>query len=247
MDKIQKKQEEEYDFPYHYVSQFRNGFNQSFNDTWGINYVSTIEYLIQRLKNEEFKTVIDIGCGDGRLVRELSIEFSEKRILGIDYSDHAVSLAKILNKGCEYYQADITSQIIEKADLVVLMEVFEHIPPEIADNFVEGIYNHLNENGILFITVPHQNKPVEFKHYRHFSNETISKCFSEKFIIEEIIPFESNGIRKRLIDKILTNRFFILNSQKLKNYFYKYYKNNLFLLDNDESKCNRIFIKAIKK
>ncbi len=247
MQDIQKKQEEEYSFPYHYVSQFRNGFTQTFNDTWGINYVSTIEYLIQRLKNENFNALIDIGCGDGRLVRELSIEFKNKKILGIDYSTQAINLAKILNNNCEYHQADITTQIIQKVDLVTLIEVFEHIPPEMADNFVEGICNHLNENGILYMTVPHQNKPVEYKHYRHFSSETISKSFSEKFIIEEIVPFESNGIRKRLIDKLLTNRLFILNNQRIKNYLYKYYKSNLFLLNNNESKCNRLFVKARRK
>ena len=75
MDNVQEKQDEEYAFPYHYVSQFRNGFTQVFNDTWGINYVSTIEYIIDQLKNEKFSSLMDIGCGDGRLVRELSISY----------------------------------------------------------------------------------------------------------------------------------------------------------------------------
>lgn len=246
MDEIQKKQNDEYEFPYHYVSKFRDGFTQVFNDTWGINYVSTIEYIIERLKCEEFNSLIDMGCGDGRLVRELSLEFPNQMICGIDYSNQAINLARILNKNCEYYQADITLEIIKKVDLVTLIEVFEHFPPKMADDFVEGVYQHLNDNGILYITVPHENKPVEYKHYRHFNSWTITECFHHRFHIEEIIPFESNGVMKTVIDKVLTNSFFILNHRRLKNYIYNFYKNKLFLVKN-ESKCNRLFIKAVKK
>ena len=132
MDNIQKLQDEEYDFPYHYVSQFRNGFSQVFNDTWGINYVSTIEYIIEQLKHEKFNSLIDIGCGDGRLVRELSIEFPNQNIFGIDYSSRAINLARIMNKNCKYFQSDITCEVVRKADVITLVEVFEHIHPKVA-------------------------------------------------------------------------------------------------------------------
>ena len=246
MDNIQKKQDDEYEFPYHYVSQFRNGFTQVFNDTWGINYVSTIEYIIEQLKHERFNSLIDMGCGDGRLVRELSREFPNQAICGIDYSSQAIGLANIMNRDCEYYQADISSQLVKKADLITLIEVFEHVPPEMANNFVDGIHHHLNDGGVLYITVPHENKPVEYKHYRHFNSKTITECFNDRFFIEGIIPFESNGIMKYIIDIILTNRLFILNNQRLKNYIYNFYKRNLFLVEN-ESECNRLFVKAVKK
>jgi len=246
MDNIQKLQDEEYEFPYHYISQFRNGFTQVFNDTWGINYVSTIEYIIERLKDEKFNSLIDVGCGDGRLVRELSIEFPNQAVLGIDYSSQAISLAKIMNKNCQYLQSDITCEIVDKVDLITLVEVFEHIPPKKANDFIDGIYNHLNERGVLYITVPHENKSIEYKHYRHFNSRTITECFNEKFYIEEIVPFESNGVVKSIIDRILTNQFFILNNRWLKNRLYNFYKKRLFLV-SDEQKCNRLLIRAIKK
>lgn len=246
MDNIQKLQDEEYEFPYHYISQFRNGFTQVFNDTWGINYVSTIEYIIERLKDEKFNSLIDVGCGDGRLVRELSIEFPNQAVLGIDYSSQAISLAKIMNKNCQYLQSDITCEIVDKVDLITLVEVFEHIPLKKANDFIDGIYNHLNERGVLYITVPHENKPIEYKHYRHFNSRTITECFNEKFYIEEIVPFESNGVVKSIIDRILTNQFFILNNRWLKNRLYNFYKKRLFLV-GDERKCNRLLIRAIKK
>ena len=247
MDKIQSEQEEEYNFPYHYVSEFREKFTQTFNDTQGINYVATIEYILNRLKKESFETLIDVGCGDGRLVRELNTEFPDKKIFGIDYSEKAINLAKALNPNCNFKCVDIIKEVKYNADVITLIEVFEHIHPSISANFVDGIHKHLNKNGVLFITVPHINKPIEYKHYRHFSSESIVDCFNNKFLIEEITPFESNSIIKKMIDLILTNRFFLLNSSKVKNMLYKYYKNNLFFVNSNENKCNRLFIKAIKK
>ena len=162
----------------------------------------------------------------------------------MDYSSKAIGLAKTMNSDCEFYQSDITSEVVKKADLITLIEVFEHIPPGLSSSFVDGIYHHLNDGGVLYITVPHENKPLE--HYRHFNSQTISECFGVRFIIEKITPFESNGLFKSIIDGFLTNSFFILNNQRLKNFIYLFYKKKLFLV-NDESKCNRLFIRAIKK
>lgn len=246
LDEIQKKQNDEYVFPYHYVSDFRTNFTQTFNDTWGINYVSTIEFLIKKLSNENFNSLIDVGCGDGRLVKELMHDFPNKNIWGIDYSEEAISLAQVLNKSGKYQQKDITHDTEETFDIVTLIEVFEHIPLELADSFIRGVSNHLKSNGILYVTVPHSNKPVEYKHYRHFTVESLVSCFEPHFEVIETIPFESNGYKKKLIDIFLTNRFFILNIRRLKNILYKYYKNNLFFVEN-EKECNRIFIKFKKK
>jgi 2-polyprenyl-3-methyl-5-hydroxy-6-metoxy-1,4-benzoquinol methylase len=246
LDKIQKIQNDEYYFPYHYVSEFRNKFTQTFNDTWGINYVSTIEFIIDKLSKEKFNSLVDIGCGDGRLVKEIMFDFDNKNIQGVDYSKEAIKLANALNSNGAYIQKDITQDSDETFDIATLIEVFEHIPINFANEFVKGIYKHLKLNGILYVTVPHSNKPVEPKHYRHFTVETLVHCFEEYFEVIEVIPFESNSYKKRFMDRILTNRIFILNSNKMKNYLYKYYKNNLFYVEN-EAECNRIFIKFRKK
>ena len=246
MDTIQKKQDDEYDFPYHYVSKYRNGFKQHFNDSWGINYVSTIEFLIQKISSEIcFESIIDVGCGDGRLVKELREDFPAKRIQGIDFSQRAINLAKALNSAGEFYCKDITEKPDKRFDICTLIEVFEHIPPNSSNQFVEGIANHLNKSGILYVTVPHSNKPVEYKHYRHFTIKSLISCFSDHFSPVEIIPFESNGIQKRILDTLLTNKLFILNVQRLRNIIYEYYKKNLFIV-SDEKQCNRIFIKFKK-
>jgi len=244
-DTIQKIQDDEYYFPYHHIPTYKkNFFTQCFNFAWGINYVATIEFLIDKLKQEKFESLVDVGCGDGRLTKELREEFKNKEVEGIDYSEKAISLAKAMDFSGSYHCLDILStEFSKKYDIALLIEVFEHIPPEISDAFLSSVARLINEGGLLILTVPHINVPVELKHYRHFSVEVISKCLEKYFDILEIIPFEKTSKLKNFLDFLLTNDIFILNHVKLRNRIYKFYKAKLFFAENEDS-CRRIYVKA---
>jgi 2-polyprenyl-3-methyl-5-hydroxy-6-metoxy-1,4-benzoquinol methylase len=243
-DEIQKIQEDGYDFPYHHVPLYRKIFSQCFNWTWGINYVSTIEFLIDKIKQEEFESLVDIGCGDGRLTKELTEEFKNKDVEGIDYSEKAITLAKLMHPQGKYHCIDIlNTHFNKKYDIALLIEVFEHIPPEISDTFLSAVARLMNKDGTLLLTVPHINAPLDPKHYRHFSVETLSSCLDKYFNIVEIVPFEKIDKRKEVIDLLLTNKLFILNSKRLNQLIYNYYKKNLFFADKEDL-CKRIYIKA---
>ncbi len=243
-DKVQQIQDEEYDFPYHHIPHYKQVFSQCFNWSWGINYVATIEFLRDKLKQETFESLVDVGCGDGRLVKELRQDFPSKRVEGIDYSEKAITLARLMDSQGKYHCVDILQKNFNQTyNIALLIEVFEHIPPDKGNAFLEAVTHLLNPGGILWLTVPHSNVPVEAKHYRHFSVKTISSCLSPYFDILEIIPFERKGKRKQLLDLLLANKLFILNSGRLKNIIYDYYKKNLFFVEKEEV-CQRLYIKA---
>jgi SAM-dependent methyltransferase len=250
-DKIKSLQDDEYCFPYHYVSGMpsQGGFVQHFVDTWGMNYIATIEYILTRVKEINASAIVDVGCGDGRLVRELVLKFPDKHITGIDYSTRAISLARAMNpdlQGVEFHSLDITSATHGlKYDIAILMEVFEHIPPEDSECFLEALRSLLNRDGILLLTVPHANKPVEYKHYRHFSCAGILDILSKYFDVIEVRPFERSGLLRRVLDRVLCNRFFVLNNRRISDFIYKLQKKYLF--ECSEKNCQRIFVKAIPK
>ena len=89
---IQKVQEEEYGFPNHYVPRYVGAFSTAIFYGFGLNYVSTIEFLIDRLKEMEFLSICDVGSGDGRFVKELAQHFPDRKVSGIDYSERAINL-----------------------------------------------------------------------------------------------------------------------------------------------------------
>ena len=247
----QSYQEDEYYFPYHYIGQFENNqFRHYFLDTWSINYVSTIEYLLKKMDTSPISRIVDIGCGDGRFSRELSLAFQSSVIMGIDCSKRAIALASAMNPdiaNLEFQSLDITRQHTHDSfDMAVLMEVFEHIPIEAAEQFMEGVRLLLRKGGTLYLTVPHENKALEYKHFQHFSVEKIVNYLWPYFDIAEIVPFEKISWHFGLILKVLSNQLFILNNPRLLSMIYRWYKKNLFPCAS-EKECQRIFVKAVAK
>ncbi len=241
----QKIQENQYDFPYHYIPQFEGNFTQHVSWSWGVNYCATIEFLIKKISNKKFNTLADIGTGDGRLVRELSKAFPEKIIEGIDYSDQAISLAKALNTQLSFKQADITKLKDDKFDLITLIEVFEHIPMELCHDFVFGLKNLLTDDGRILLTVPHKNKPLSEKHFQHFTKDSIMEYFSEFFNIVEYQPIDKISRFVRYLKKISNNKYFLVQYPKFNNYLYSVVKKNY--VNTNETNCGRIYLELILK
>jgi 2-polyprenyl-3-methyl-5-hydroxy-6-metoxy-1,4-benzoquinol methylase len=202
--KEQQVQDNFYKFPYHYCVNFKNYFSMIYLFDWGINYASTVEFLLKQIEQQtNVKSIIDIGCGEGRLTRELSIKFPDLQVNGVDYSKTPIQLAKALNGDINAHF--ITANIIEdqlpnKYDVATLMEVYEHIEPKNAKAFLKGIYNTLNDDGVLHLTVPHENIPIAPHHFRHFSVEVLTQEVSQYFDIEDIIPFEKISKKKKMDD-----------------------------------------------
>jgi 2-polyprenyl-3-methyl-5-hydroxy-6-metoxy-1,4-benzoquinol methylase len=244
MKESQKEQESYYWFPYHYVTQFTAGFTQTFHDTWGINYAATLEFILQQVAAERLSSIVDIGCGDGRLTRELTERFPNLKIVGVDYSARAINLAKAMSPGIPFLNVDITQGGWDETfDLAILMEVFEHVPPAVSEAFVGAVSRLLRPNGLIYVTVPHVNKPLEKAHFRHFSMNSLTSCFDGRFEVLQMLPFERRSNHKLILDKILGNRYCILNHAGLKNRIYSYYKRHLFTASS-EAHCQRIFMKA---
>lgn len=248
MNLEQNAQDIEYNFPYHYIPQVKNGFTQTYNWTWGKNYIAAIEFILENIEKDKnkIKSIADVGCGDGRLVKELSDNYSDIRIMGIDYSNRAIDLAKAMNPESNFISINIINNILEdKFDAITLVEVFEHIPLDLCNDFVDGLSNQLNDNGVIYLTVPHKNKPLSYKHFQHFTYDSLSEYFTGKFKIEEVVFFDKLSKWNKLINLLLVNKIFILNNNFLNNYIYNFYKKHCFF--SKEKNCGRIYLKLIKK
>ena len=95
-------------FPYHYIPSFEGGhFTQHLYWSWGIHYLGAIEYLLVLLGDESFESLVDVGCGDGRFLREVSKRFSDVTLMGFDHSQRAINLARALNPQLDFHRIDI--------------------------------------------------------------------------------------------------------------------------------------------
>lgn len=240
----QRTQEAEFAFPYHYIPTWQNGgFAQTKYWHWGFRYLGGIQVVLDQLATLSFDSLLDIGCGDGRFIREVAIRYPDRTLLGVDYSERAVGLAKALNPGLDYQVTDVTTELCPKNfDIVTLIEVLEHVPPEHVSAFITGVAGALNAQGRLILTVPHTNKSVNAKHFQHFNSDLLYKILTPYFADIAFIPFDS---RSKVITILLHliggqgNHYVLTNASVLK-WFYKMYCKRY--LCTDEGNCLRIAV-----
>lgn len=234
-----QEQDKLYRIPYHYIPTVEKGnFSQTENINWGFEYISFLNYLVELLGNIDFKSLLDVGCGDGRLLREIHLNIPETDLLGIDLSEGAIRLAKALNPALSFTTADITGNRLKgkKFDIITCVEVLEHIPPAECGKFLKNIKSHLKESGTLILSVPSNNTPVQTKHYRHFSLKELESELTPHFTIKHTAHLNRISAGSNLIRKLLTNRLFILNSVKLRNRLYKRYMKRYFIANANNGK-----------
>ena len=145
------------------------------------------------LKLFEGKKIVEVGCGNGLLLKNFPREKFE--FMGIDFSKGNIEHAKKKNPDLSFFQADLTkesswTEYKNKFDTVLCSEVIEHIQD---DNLALHILNSLlKPNGTLVITVPAfpsllSKFDIKEGHVRRYTKKSISKVvINAGFEIEEI-------------------------------------------------------------
>src|ERR1043166_8415212 len=181
-------QDTQYQFPYHYIPTLENGnFSQVRKLRWGYEYLSYLRFVLSTLEEIQFESVLDVGCGEGRFLWEVSKCFSDKRLVGIDLYARAGQYAKLLNPENESLSGDIAEGDSgdEKVDVITLFEPLEHVPPDRIAGLVAALRRLLKTDGTLLVSVPSQNLGLNRKHYQHFSSSSLPATLRPSFEITQ--------------------------------------------------------------
>jgi len=206
--------------------------------------------VFDQLEKISFESLIDIGCGDGRFMRELNYKYPNVKTLGIDYSERAIGLAQSLNPNINFKVKNVINQSTnEKFDAAVLIEVLEHIPPNKISEFLCGVKRTLKNGGNIVLTVPHKNNRLPEKHYQHFQSEDLRKLFKFEFEVLKIIPFDTASSKLPLWQRLPRSIFrrilggkgkhFIVTNSWLNKRFFELYKRK-YLYNTKEKRCARL-------
>lgn len=157
-------------------------------------------------------TIVDIGCGVGRLSHELK-EYS-KFIVGIDLSRDALELARKNNyKGSLFVQGDAVKVPIKdkSCDLCTCMHVIEHV--EEPDLLLNEIHRITSDNGRVVLMTPNKRWArfclpflKDSTHVREFSLDELRALVSKCFYIEAIRAFSmftSFGIFNPILNRLI--------------------------------------------
>jgi SAM-dependent methyltransferase len=129
--------------------------------------------------------VIDVGCGDGagtyQLWESLRAAGFDVVVDGHDYSERAITWSKqktepLADETLRFTVGPAEETVYDAEDgrtvIVLLREVIEHLTEEQIDGAFSVLKNHF-ANPYLLVTTPSVNSPVEPKHLRHYTADTV--------------------------------------------------------------------------
>ena len=153
---------------------------------------SNVFELLVNCKNSRF---LELGCGNGNVIREIEKRLPESTIVGSELHEEGLLNARG-RVACELVQADIYSlPNWAKFDLIGLFDVLEHLPDDV--KALKEIRKALKPGGKLILTVPASMKLWSYVdevagHYIRYSSDTLKKSLvNAGFIVQKNDPFMS--------------------------------------------------------
>ncbi len=132
--------------------------------------------------------VLEIGPGTGEMLQILN----SKKITTIDIIDNDKAILAYCQKQFRIRKAilsknfDLSLSVKGKYDLIVLTQVFEHIPKKWYLNWIKNLYAALRPGGHILITVPNGANPlVGTERYGDLQHENMFTIFS----FQELMTF----------------------------------------------------------
>lgn len=226
MDEKWAAQERQYAFPYHYLPQVHSERHVSLAKgmAWGLEYLCYQQHVIRKVEALTPGALLDIGCGDGRMLFELERRLPGSSTLhGQDLAKPAIALAKaMLNRATV---SDKPLDTIDGAyDVLTAVQVLEHVPDEEVSEFLRSIARLLTPGGHAIVSVPHKNKPLIEKHFRHYDAELFHQQLAQSGVtalrVESIEPICDMTLGLRLLRKLSHNRYWTLDVPRLNAIFW---------------------------
>ena len=133
-----------------------SGLNEFYRyriQTPSFNVLQKIKFLITKL-GIQGEVMVDIGCGDGTVTKQLAESIGAKEVFGIDISERSLDIAR--SKGIKTLKLDINHETLpfpdNTIDVVTGIEIIEHLVNP--DNFYKESYRILKDNGYLILSTP---------------------------------------------------------------------------------------------
>lgn len=154
---------------------------------WESARIKVVKNMLKEIVKQKPDThILDLGCGDAYVAQQLSNTFSKASFYCVDIaftSDMIDSISKTVKENPITLYSSLHSfkeKNQRKVDVVLLLDVIEHIEDEIS--FLQGLANSgvIDENTKIIISVPafqflFSNHDIYLKHFRRYNVELLNK------------------------------------------------------------------------
>ncbi|MBW2991628.1 class I SAM-dependent methyltransferase [Candidatus Woesearchaeota archaeon] len=148
---------------------------------------------------ENPQNILEIGCGIGYVSWYIKENWPESKVKGIDLSSESISMAKKLfgSERLEFEIVDITNkEIQDKYDMIILMDIYEHISPDKRDSVHKTIKKIIRKGGRIILTFPTPKHQKWLK-----DNDRELQPIDEDIAVEEINKFAKETDTKIMLYK----------------------------------------------
>jgi len=151
--------------------------------------LSRYKFISKLFRFEENYSILELGCSEGIGYFFFTQSKSCRLYNGIDSDEKAINWAKnnLLNENVEFIEDNFLNHSYGKFDVVISIDVIEHINKEIEDQYLDTIYNNLDNNGTAIIGTPnimmnpYASEASKIAHINLFSQERLYKLCKSKF------------------------------------------------------------------
>jgi uncharacterized protein len=152
--------------------------------------------------------IVDIGCGYGFLSMMLRLLSDRRNIVGIDYDDEKIGIAKHIARnidGIDFESADISKDTIPAGDIYILNDVLHYLPQEMQLSVLGQCMDQLSDGGKIIL----RDTDTDLKRrtlYAKFTEYQSTKVF--RF---NKTQYDLNYLSGRTIKEYIESRDFTLN------------------------------------
>ena len=157
-----------------------------------------INYINNFIDQNNIKTILDIGCGDGLMLSNIGLK-DDVKITGIDVSKIAINQAKHKFKdksNYNFFNIDAMNyKHYENYDLVLIKDVFQHLPYRDIYNIITSCSSK-SKYYIVCNDVPSTAKDIHRGHHRPID---ITDIFSETAIDHQEYQIQNTSQIKNIV------------------------------------------------
>lgn len=160
---------------------------------WYISRNEVLKKVFRRFLKDQTSEVLEVGCGNGTVLRSLS-KLKNLKLTGADIYLSGVKFAKSQVQGVDFIQMDAENIPFEnKFDAIGCFDVLEHIEND--TRVLSQLYKALKKDAYLFITIPQypwlwsEIDEIDRHKRRYTRPEIIDKVKGAGFIIKHVNCF----------------------------------------------------------
>lgn len=216
-------QDAQYAFPYHYLPHFGPDGTpmRSRALSWGFEYLCYQQHLAALVRALAPRSLLEVGCGDGRFIGMFQ---DVPQRMGVDLSVSAIRHAKAFHADVDFRCMSAAS-LQQNFDVVVAIEVLEHIPDGEVGGFIRTLAERTYPGGHVLLSVPTTAVPTLPKHYRHYDEALLRQHIRDSGAPLQVLNLEHIYAPPTWLNVALRytcNRFLVLDLRPLNRCIWNY-------------------------